>query len=86
MCVQCDQAICIKCRLTKHMHHEAEDLSEAAARSQDRLETVKVRLEGTINFLTKQAEEADTNHKAAIEKGKLLEGQVRQNAFCFKAM
>ncbi|XP_070186128.1 uncharacterized protein [Littorina saxatilis] len=77
MCVQCDQAICIKCRLTKHMHHEAEDLSEAAARSQDRLETVKVRLEGTINFLTKQAEEADTNHKAAIEKGKLLEGQVK---------
>ncbi|PVD36450.1 hypothetical protein C0Q70_03434 [Pomacea canaliculata] len=37
-CTQCDQAICIRCKLTRHDGHATEDLSEAATRCKQTIE------------------------------------------------
>ena len=77
-CVQCDRAICIQCKLTKHDHHETEDLSEAAARCQSHLEMSKERLENTVSYLTTKSAEALDNIKAAKQKGISIKQEVNK--------
>ena len=81
-CVQCDCAICIFCKLTKHENHETEELSKAAARCQSELEKSKERLEDTISYLSKMSAAAQENLKAAEKKGILMKKQVRGGAGC----
>ena len=76
-CVQCDSAICIRCKLTKHDHHETEDLSEAAARCQSRLKTSKERLDDTINYLTRRSAEAHDSITDAQKKGIAVKEEVQ---------
>ena len=76
-CLQCDSAICIRCKLTKHEGHDTEDLCKAAARCQSRLKTSKERLDDTISYLKRKSEEALGNIKAAKRKRTAIEQEVR---------
>ena len=83
-CVQCDRAICIQCKLTKHDHHETEDLSEAAARCQSHLEMSKERLEHTISYMTKKSAEALDSVMAAKQKGIAIKEEVKETNTLFQ--
>ncbi|PVD36469.1 hypothetical protein C0Q70_03453 [Pomacea canaliculata] len=57
-CTQCHQAICTRCKLTKHEGHVTEDLSDAVARCKKTIEHELARLDAsfadekkpTVNF------------------------------------
>jgi len=75
-CVQCDSAICIRCKLTKHDHHETEDLTEAAERCKQRLSEAQPRLEKTVHRLQMSLSKAQSNVKAAKLKRDAIKEQV----------
>ncbi|PVD36451.1 hypothetical protein C0Q70_03435 [Pomacea canaliculata] len=76
-CTQCDQAICMRCKLTRHEGHVTEDLSEAASRCQHTIKQELHRLEESIDHVTNQLECLKRNQKLAREK---RNGNSKQNA------
>ncbi|XP_076458294.1 uncharacterized protein LOC143292016 [Babylonia areolata] len=76
-CVPCDQPICLRCKLTKHDHHETQDLSEAADRCSSRLEQLKNRLEAAINRLSQVSAVENNNAKDLELKEKALIQEVQ---------
>ena len=73
---QCDKAICLSCKLTKHMEHGCVDIAEAAAKCRVKLAQERERLESSINSLKKLAGLANDNLGAARRKAKILKEQV----------
>ncbi|XP_025082895.1 tripartite motif-containing protein 2-like isoform X2 [Pomacea canaliculata] len=82
-CAQCDQAICMRCKLTKHDGHVTEDLSETASRCQQTIKQEMHRLEEAIAFLTNNVLEClKENEKRAREKRNGISKQI-QDRFDF---
>ncbi|PVD36449.1 hypothetical protein C0Q70_03433 [Pomacea canaliculata] len=75
-CAQCDQAICLRCKLTKHDGHVTEDLSEAASRSKQTIKQELHRLEDSIDHVTNKLECLKGNEKRAREKRNGISKQV----------
>ena len=75
-CVQCDKAICMRCKLTKHEVHETQDLTEAAERCKQRLSEAQPRLEKTVHRLQMSLSKAQSNVKAAKLKRTAIKEQV----------
>lgn len=67
-CVQCDKAVCMRCKLTKHENHETEDLTEAAERCKRRLSEAQSHLEKTVNCVQKSVSKAKSNVMASNRK------------------
>ena len=79
-CVQCDKAICMRCKLTKHENHETEDLTETAERCKRRLSEAQPRLEKTVHRLQMSLSKAQSNVKAAKLKRAAIKEQVISTA------
>ncbi|KAK7479992.1 hypothetical protein BaRGS_00028725 [Batillaria attramentaria] len=77
LCTECDQAICLRCRLTKHNNHNCEDLSEVAHRCKAELTEGQNRLEVTIRRLNEHLGQAKDNLRAAQHKRVSLKEQVQ---------
>ncbi|XP_025080719.1 tripartite motif-containing protein 2-like isoform X2 [Pomacea canaliculata] len=81
-CTQCDQAICIRCKLTKHEGHVTEDLSDAVARCKQTIEHELDRLDAALAYNTftkfnlKLSDEHLQEKKVALAK----QIQVRHDA------
>ncbi|XP_025082893.1 E3 ubiquitin-protein ligase TRIM56-like [Pomacea canaliculata] len=79
-CTQCDQAICMRCKLTKHEGHVTEDLSEITARRKKKIEEELPRLKDSVERITrkcesfKQSEELARKKKAVVLKE--IEGRL----------
>ncbi|XP_025082888.1 uncharacterized protein LOC112557321 [Pomacea canaliculata] len=76
-CAQCDQAICLRCKLTKHDGHVTEDLSEAASRSKQTIKQELHRLEDSIDHVTNKLECLKGNEKRAREKRNGISKQIQ---------
>lgn len=50
-CCLCDQAICVRCKVTEHEGHNTEDLSLAAARTKNIIEGNTLHLHDYLQFL-----------------------------------
>ncbi|PVD36456.1 hypothetical protein C0Q70_03440 [Pomacea canaliculata] len=75
-CTQCDQGICIRCKLTKHEGHVTEDLSEAIARCK---KTIKDRLQSVMDNISCEKDKLESckeNEKRALEKRAAVREQV----------
>ncbi|XP_025080733.1 uncharacterized protein LOC112556181 [Pomacea canaliculata] len=81
-CTQCHQAICTRCKLTKHEGHVTEDLSDAVARCKQTIEHELGRLDTSIGILEKQ-KFCFEEHKTHLEEKKIAllnQIQVRHDA------
>ncbi|PVD36454.1 hypothetical protein C0Q70_03438 [Pomacea canaliculata] len=75
-CTQCDQAICLKCKQTKHEGHTTEELSETVARCK---KTIEDRLQSFMENISREKEKLESckeNEKRALEKRAALREQV----------
>ncbi|PVD36453.1 hypothetical protein C0Q70_03437 [Pomacea canaliculata] len=75
-CTQCDQAICMRCKLTKHEGHVTDDLSDAAVRCKKTVEEHLHRLDDSIQVLIEHAEAVVKIEERAKEKRDAVAGQV----------
>ncbi|XP_025081706.1 uncharacterized protein LOC112556690 isoform X1 [Pomacea canaliculata] len=76
-CTQCDQGICIRCKLTKHEGHVTEDLSEAIARCK---KTIKDRLQSVMDNISCEKDKLESckeNEKRALEKRAAVREQIQ---------
>ncbi|XP_025079575.1 tripartite motif-containing protein 2-like [Pomacea canaliculata] len=76
-CTQCDKAICLKCKLTKHEGHATEELSEAVARCK---KTIGDRLQSFMDNISRgkdKLESCKQNEKRALEKRAALREQIQ---------
>ncbi|PVD36460.1 hypothetical protein C0Q70_03444 [Pomacea canaliculata] len=67
-CTQCDQGICIRCKLTKHEGHTTEDLSDTVARCK---KTIEDRLQSFMDNISRgkdKLESCKRNEKLALDK------------------
>ncbi|PVD36452.1 hypothetical protein C0Q70_03436 [Pomacea canaliculata] len=77
-CDQCDQVICLRCKLTKHEGHVTEDLSETASRCQQIIKQELHHLEESTDYITNNfLQYLKENEKRAREK---RNGISKQNA------
>ncbi|XP_076452527.1 uncharacterized protein LOC143288123 [Babylonia areolata] len=73
-CMECDEAICISCKLTKHEGHKTDDLATAAAHKKKELQDDKARLERAVSDVTKRVtslhedRQSIDKKRAAVEK------------------
>jgi hypothetical protein len=74
------QAICTRCKLTKHEGHDTDDLSTAAERCLEPLQASRQRLEENISILTKKVAQARDDLKDGRQKGEAIKQQVREFA------
>ncbi|PVD36467.1 hypothetical protein C0Q70_03451 [Pomacea canaliculata] len=75
-CTQCHQAICTRCKLTKHEGHVTEDLADAAARCKQTIEHELSRLDVSIGILEWKTQCFRENKKYLEEKQVALTKQV----------
>lgn len=75
-CTQCEQAICMRCKLTKHEGHVTDDLSDAAARCKKTVEEHLHRLDDSTQVLIEHAEAVVKIEERAKEKRDAVAGQV----------
>ncbi|KAL8596753.1 hypothetical protein ACOMHN_046370 [Nucella lapillus] len=76
-CVNCEEPICTRCKLTKHQSHETDDFSEAADRSTDNLKESKIKLDKKISYLSNKHRVAQDNLRAPQGKRKASSEHVR---------
>ncbi|PVD36466.1 hypothetical protein C0Q70_03450 [Pomacea canaliculata] len=75
-CTQCHQAICIRCKLTKHEGHVTEDLADVVARCKQTIEHELDRLGNFIGILEWKTQCFRENKKYLEEKQVALTKQV----------
>ena len=72
-CIQCQQSICLKCRLTIHENHLTEDLSDSASKTRQLLKGALQEGEQTVNSLHSQYNDYKNYSKnVGIMKGQIL--------------
>ncbi|XP_025081711.1 uncharacterized protein LOC112556692 [Pomacea canaliculata] len=76
-CTQCDQAICIRCKLTKHEGHTTEDLSEKVARCKKTIEDKLQSIMANISLGKDKLEFCRQNEKGALEKRAAVRKQIQ---------
>ncbi|PVD36459.1 hypothetical protein C0Q70_03443 [Pomacea canaliculata] len=84
-CTQCDQAICIRCKLTKHEGHTTEDLSEKVARCKKTIEDKLQSIMANISLGKDKLEFCRQNEKGALEKRAAVRKQVLQMMETFQS-
>lgn len=78
-CIQCQQSICLKCRLTVHENHLTEDLSDSAVKTRRMLKGALKEAEQTASSLYNQYNDYKNYSKnIAIMKGQVLSNLVTQ--------
>ncbi|XP_025080734.1 uncharacterized protein LOC112556182 [Pomacea canaliculata] len=76
-CTQCHQAICTRCKLTKHEGHVTEDLADAAARCKQTIEHEVVHLDTSIGNFKRQKRFYEKHKKYLEEKKVALSNQIQ---------
>ncbi|XP_025081705.1 tripartite motif-containing protein 2-like isoform X2 [Pomacea canaliculata] len=76
-CKQCKQAVCLRCKLTKHEGHVTEELSETAARCKKSIEEKIYCLMDTIKQEKNKLESCKENEKRAQEKQGAIKEQIQ---------
>ncbi|XP_025080732.1 RING finger protein nhl-1-like isoform X2 [Pomacea canaliculata] len=76
-CTQCHQAICIRCKLTKHEGHVTEDLADVVARCKQTIEHELDRLGNFIGILEWKTQCFRENKKYLEEKQVALTKQIQ---------
>lgn len=78
-CIQCQQSICLKCRLTVHENHLTEDLADSATKTRQVLTNTLKEAEHTATALHNQYNDYKNYSKnIAIMKGQVLANLVTQ--------
>ena len=67
-CTQCNEALCINCKLTKHESHPTQDMVEAADHAMSELCKDRSRLESAVMLMVKRTNEVRTQRKALHDK------------------
>ena len=75
-CIRCDAFICLKCRMTDHCFHDAEDIKETAKKAKDRLCIGKIGLHDLVQGLKKHMEEFRKEEQAVRDKRAALRKDI----------
>lgn len=67
-CRQCDQVICIRCKLTRHEGHFTQDLSEVAAEGKERIKKELPRLRACIKNMEQKVMILEEREKFVRDK------------------
>ncbi|XP_025081701.1 tripartite motif-containing protein 51-like [Pomacea canaliculata] len=76
-CTECHQAICTRCKLTKHEGHVTEDLADAVVRCK---QTIEDRLQSFMDNISRgkdKLESCKQNEKRALEKRAAVTEQIQ---------
>ena len=77
-CVECDEAICINCNMTRHELHKTEDLHEAVDRKKKELTAHHGRLQRAVASTLERVIETERERKALLEKKAAVERNIRE--------
>lgn len=75
-CQDCDQVMCIRCKVTTHDGHLSEDITSTLLRCKKQIENDLHDLDDCIQRTTEKAEMFQNNEKRAQEKREALSKQV----------
>ena len=77
-CTGCNEALCIKCKLTQHESHPTQDMEEAADHPKSELCKDKSRLQSAVMLMEKRTDEARTERKALSDEKATMETILRK--------
>ncbi|XP_025079560.1 E3 ubiquitin-protein ligase TRIM33-like [Pomacea canaliculata] len=76
-CQECDQVMCIRCKVTTHDGHLSEDITSTLLRCKKQIENDLHYLDDCIQRTTQRAEMFQNNEKRAQEKREALAKQIQ---------
>jgi hypothetical protein len=75
-CEPCDQAVCIRCKVTDHEGHKTEDLATTAERCVPRLKASKREIDSTVEQLSKLSLQSRESLSDATQKALAIKEHV----------
>ncbi|XP_076437958.1 tripartite motif-containing protein 2-like [Babylonia areolata] len=81
-CVRCEQAICLNCKLTRHEHHETDDLASTISRKKDQLQSGEKRLQDAVSTLKERVTSLIQERQSLVKK-KAMVGETICNRYSF---